>query len=117
VDHIGSTARDFCMLERNVLSHLKLALLLSLLASSLLLHSRLVPADSTNNNRYELPLACVEFAAAIASIAAGVWEYLSGYSDYRNARAFLTGVSPHLIIMGCVSGIIFGTCVMLLVKG
>jgi len=105
------------MLERNILSHFKLALLLSLLASSLLLHARLVPADDPTDASFGLPLACVEFVTAIATIVAGVWEYFSGYSDYRHARAFLTGVSPHFIIMSGVSGIVFGTCVVLLAKG
>ena len=87
----ASTARDFCMLERNILSHLKLALLLSLLSSSLLLQVRLVP--STTNAQSEassIPLATLLFVAAIACISIGLWEYFRGFRDMRMARAFLT---------------------------
>ncbi|KAF9565810.1 hypothetical protein CPC08DRAFT_629080 [Agrocybe pediades] len=114
IPNTGSTARDFCMLERNILSHLKLALLLSLLASSLLLHARLVPEEGSPNPGYNFPLAIVEFLAALIAIVAGIWEYFSGCSDLRNSKAFLTGVKPHFIFMSIVSGIIFGTCVVLL---
>lgn len=92
VENIGSTARDYCMLERNILSHLKLALLLSILSSSLLLHARLVPDSHDDQKSSSIPLASIEFVAAMACIVAGVWEYYSGYQDLRNSRAFLVGV-------------------------
>ena len=80
------------MLERNILSHLKLALLLSLLSSSLLLHARLVPGNEPRSTSSNVPLASVEYATAMAAIAGGVWEYYSGYNDLRQTRAFLSGV-------------------------
>lgn len=80
------------MLERNILSHLKLALLLSLLASSLLLHARLVPGHQPHSSGSNIPLASVEYAAAMAAIVGGVWEYYSGYNDLRHTRAFLSAV-------------------------
>ena len=89
LENTGSTARDFCMLERNILSHIKLALLLSLLSSSLLLQARLVPTTSKQNDASAIPVASLQFAAAIASIAAGLWEYYRGFKDMRMARAFL----------------------------
>ena len=88
VANTGSAARDFCMLERNLLSHIKLALLLSLLASSLLLQARLVPGNEQTHTS-GVPLASVEFFAAMAAILAGVWEYYSGCCDLRMSRAFL----------------------------
>ena len=91
VQNNGSTARDFCMLERNILSHLKLAILLSLLSSSILLRARLVPEpglpdteDTTN-----FPLAIVLFAAALVTMGAGVLEYNTAYRDFMNRTAFL----------------------------
>ncbi|KAG6812773.1 hypothetical protein H0H92_000543 [Tricholoma furcatifolium] len=95
VPNSGSTARDFCMLERNLLSHLKLALLLSLLSSSLLLRARLVPEPDGAPDKEDstsFPLACVELVASLATIIAGVWEYQTGYRDLRDMRAFLVGV-------------------------
>jgi hypothetical protein len=90
VENTGSTARDFCMLERNILSHVRLALLLALLSSSVLLRARLVPNDNPQHPpASDLPMAAVQFAASIAAIAAGIWEYQSGYRDLRNLRAFL----------------------------
>ncbi|KDR80655.1 hypothetical protein GALMADRAFT_135783 [Galerina marginata CBS 339.88] len=117
VENTGSTARDFCMLERNILSHFKLALLLSLLSSSLLLHARLVPSDEQKHQLGGgIPLASVEFFAAITAIVGGIWEYYSGYHDLRQRRAFLAGTQAHLIIMGAVAGVVFGTCIVLLVQ-
>ena len=86
----ASTARDFCMLERNVLSHFKFALLLSLLSSSLLLHARLVPSSAEQDPAFSIPLASLGFVAAIVSIAIGFWEYFKGFQDMRMERAFLT---------------------------
>lgn len=96
VPNTGSTARDFCMLERNLLSHLKLALLLSLLSSSLLLRTRLVPEPEGTPSKAEdsisLPLSGVELAASLATVVAGAWGYFTGYRDLRDMRAFLVGV-------------------------
>jgi hypothetical protein len=78
------------MLERNILSHLKLALLLSLLSSSLLLQVRLVPSTDDQNDASSIPLATLQFVAAIACISIGLWEYFRGFRDMRMARAFLT---------------------------
>jgi len=87
----GSEARDFCMLERNLLSHLKLALLLSVLSSSLLLHTRLVPGKEEQHDASSgIPLACVQFAAAIAAIVAGAREYYTGYWNVKKTKALLT---------------------------
>lgn len=81
------------MLERNILSHLKLALLLSLLSSSVILRVRLVPPnDSTEvpqGSASGFPMAVIQFVASIAAIAAGWWEYQCGYRDLLNMRAFL----------------------------
>ncbi|KAF8802952.1 hypothetical protein BYT27DRAFT_7111072 [Phlegmacium glaucopus] len=119
LENVGSTARDFCMLERNILCHLKLAILLSLLSSSLLLHARLVPPSSPKDQTREannIPLASLQFVAAIASISAGIWEYCKGFQDMRKARPFLAAPRLHYIIMGNVSGAVFATCVVLLVQ-
>lgn len=125
------------MLERNLLSHLKLALLLSLLSSSLLLRARLVPEPGDPSPETEdktgLPLAVVQIVASLAAIIAGIWEYHSGYRDLRNMRAFLVAakyvpailcissltfaLSPHLAIMTVVVGAVFATCIVLLADG
>lgn len=91
VPNKGSTARDFCFLERNILSHLKLALLLSLLSSSSLLHARLPSPDSDSDSEssHAFPVACIQFAAALAAIGAGLWQFWSGDADLRSSRAFL----------------------------
>lgn len=92
VENTGSAARDYCMLERNLLSHLKLALLLSLLSSSIILRARLVPEPddaSGTQQSSNIPLAVVQFAAALAIVGAGVMEYYRGCQDLRSMRAFL----------------------------
>ncbi|KAJ7043592.1 hypothetical protein C8F04DRAFT_1072657 [Mycena alexandri] len=96
VENTGSAARDFCMLERNLLSHLKLALLLSLLSSSVLLRARLVPDPDNKpadiSGTTGIVVASLQFTAALAAIGAGVWEYYCGYRDIRNMHAFLVAV-------------------------
>lgn len=94
VENNGSAARDFCMLERNILSHLKLALLLSLLSSSMLLHARLVPDPNDERpiptgDSKAIGIGSVHLAAAVAVIGAGCWEFHSGIRDLRDMRAFL----------------------------
>lgn len=90
VENTGSTARDYCMLERNILTHIRLALLLSILSSSLLLDARLVPQPGRQKaTSGKIPLASIEFAAAMTCIAAGVWEYYNGFQALRNERAFM----------------------------
>jgi len=110
------------MLERNILSHLKLALLLSLLSSAILLHARLPsPSDAdsgeqpSSGSKAGLPMAALEIVAALAVIAAGVWEYWCGERDLRSMRAFLVADKPHKAILTFVSGIVLTTCIILLV--
>lgn len=93
IQNTGSTARDFCFLERNFLSHLKLALLFSVLSSSLILHARLVPDSDENakDSNVSLPLAGLQFAASLLAILGGLWEYMHGFHDLINIQAFLTG--------------------------
>ncbi|KAF8916262.1 hypothetical protein CPB85DRAFT_1290534 [Mucidula mucida] len=116
VANTGSTARDFCMLERNILSHVKLALLLSVLSASLLLQTRLVPSEGEDigASHYGVPLASLQFAGALLSIAAGIWEYLSGCKDLLRMSAFLRSPKPHLAIMTVVIAVVFVTCIILL---
>ncbi|KJA27962.1 hypothetical protein HYPSUDRAFT_34218 [Hypholoma sublateritium FD-334 SS-4] len=117
LENKGSTARDFFMLERNILSHFKLAILLSILSSSLILQARLIPSTGEEEQKVSgIPLGTVEFVTALAAIAGGVWEYYNGYRDLRESRAFLAAVKPHLWIMGMVSAVVFATCVVLLVR-
>ncbi len=90
VENVGSQARDFCMLERNLLSHIKLALLLAVLSWSVLLRARLVPEQpKQKGDSGGIPLSSVELGAALACIAAGSWEYYQGYWDLRKATPFL----------------------------
>lgn len=92
IENYGSTARDYCMLERNFLAHTKLALLLMLISSSVLLHARL---DSPTNpeehghDKLSISLAALEIIAAFAVIGSGLWEYESGIRDMRVRQAFL----------------------------
>lgn len=94
------------MLERNILSHIKLALLLTLLGSSLLLNARLVPSSEQAKEASEsIAWASVEFATAMVCIAAGAWEYYCGYKDLTNSRAFMIGVryKPFISESNCTS--------------
>ncbi|KAF5361916.1 hypothetical protein D9756_002278 [Leucocoprinus leucothites] len=116
VENAGSQARDFCMLERNFLSHVKLMLLLAILSWSVLLHARLVPEqpEETSNNG-GIPLSAVEYGAALVCAGAGCWEYYEGYRDLRKLTPFLRGTNLHLTIMSVLSVVVFGTCIALVI--
>ena len=92
-ENTGSAARDFAMLERNLLSHLRIAILLMVLASSILLDARLPspsnPSGETPHNAGQIPLASLQLAAALAAIASGIWEYRRGYKDMKDMKGFL----------------------------
>ena len=98
----GSEARDFAMLERNLLSHLRLALILSLSFASLLLQARLpTPSDpgsaQTPRSRTGLAISWIELIAAVLAIAAGLWEYWQGMKKdghlfVRSVRGLATRV-------------------------
>ena len=135
-ENTGSTARDYLMLERNLLTHLKLALLLSIVASSVLLKAKIVPSGgdgSQEGGRRSgwLALASFEFVAALFTIGAAVWQYFDASEDMRRARPFmessrynraysffpqvLTGVQRvHTAIMTGVVAVIFTTCIVYL---
>lgn len=107
------------MLERNLLSHIKLALLLFLLSSSFLLQTRLFPSHSDQGGfdyeRFGLPLSILLYTAAFLTMIGGIWEFFSGHADFRTERAFLSAPKPHLVLLSVVSAIILSTCVTLLV--
>ena len=82
------------MLERNLLSHLKLGVLLSLLSASIFLRTRLISepgeTDPIPDHTQAAPLlATVQSVAALAALVAGYWQYHSHYRDLYYSRAFL----------------------------
>lgn len=134
---VGSTVRDFCMLERNFLSHIKVVLLLCILSSSALLGIRLPgpsgTSQSDNLGSASLPIGALQFIAALMTIAAAFWEYHVGLEDLMKSRAFLT--STRLVsatantrlmltadcriypfIMAVVIAIIVTACIMYVIK-
>ncbi|KZV74518.1 hypothetical protein PENSPDRAFT_194951 [Peniophora sp. CONT] len=117
----GSSPRDFCMLERNFLSHARLALLLALFASAVLLEVRL-PLNSSDDeeNRSDgnwtdvVVLASVGIGAAVLVILAGYGEYELGFRDIRSQHPTLQSSKPHLFLMCIIVIIVVVTCVLLL---
>lgn len=92
VYNTGSSARDYCMLERNMLSHVKLSLLLSLLSSSMILHARLSPPAEDclqYSLRSGVPVASILLFSSLLSLVAGTWEYWLSDNDMRKRRAFM----------------------------
>ncbi|KAG1739987.1 hypothetical protein EDB19DRAFT_1709631 [Suillus lakei] len=117
---VGSTVRDFCMLERNFLSHVKLVLLLLLMFASALLGIRLPgppgSGQSESLGSFSLPIAILQFIAALLTIAAAFWEYHTGLDDLMELRAFFIVNRIHHIIMAAVTFIIVATCIIYVVK-
>ncbi|KIP03409.1 hypothetical protein PHLGIDRAFT_77625 [Phlebiopsis gigantea 11061_1 CR5-6] len=114
----GSAARDFAMLERNLLSHLRLATLIFLLTTSLLLDARLPspsePSGGTPRSAASVPIASVELVAALTAIGAGIWEYRRGCQDMQDMKGFLVAAKPHFCAMAAVGVVVFATCVVLI---
>ncbi|KAG1822187.1 hypothetical protein EV424DRAFT_812402 [Suillus variegatus] len=117
---VGSTVRDFCMLERNFLTHIKLVLLLLLMFASALLGIRLPGPPGTRETEslgsFSLPLAILQFIAALLTIAAAFWEYHTGLDDLIKVRAFFVVNRLHHIMMAAVIFIIVATCIIYAVK-
>ncbi|KAI0717981.1 hypothetical protein C8T65DRAFT_571207 [Cerioporus squamosus] len=116
-----SEGRDYAMLERNLLSHIRLAVLLSLLSASLLLDARLpTPSEPgsahTPRSTMGLAIAVIEVGAALVTVAAGVWEYWQGYADMKAQRGFLRASQTHLAILSILGIIVFAICLMLISK-
>jgi len=113
IENSGSTTRDFQMLERNLLSHVKLAILLSLLSSSILLRVRLPGSSSSSLGdpmKIEVPIASIEFVAALCAIFAGVYQYFQTYRDFRSMRGFLVATKFVVLIFICSSISVHPTC-------
>ena len=89
VENVGSTARDWCMLERNILSHLRLSLLLSLLSAAILFDA--VSKSSGPLTLVDLYLVFVLMGSAAIIFIAGLYEYWLGDRSLKNRRTFLTG--------------------------
>jgi hypothetical protein len=76
---------------------LQLALLLSLISSSVLLHVKLVPSGEATSlveldvSKAGIPMATAQMIASLITIAAGTWEYYCGIRDLR-LRAKLSEV-------------------------
>ncbi|KAF9516371.1 hypothetical protein BS47DRAFT_680246 [Hydnum rufescens UP504] len=68
VQNVGSTARDVCAIERNFLSHARLALLLSLLSSAVLSDSALFFRNGSADPPKSISLASLCFVAALAVV-------------------------------------------------
>lgn len=100
IDNNGSTARDFAMLERNLLSHVKLALMLSLVSFSVLLKVRLVheEEDTRTSSNASIPIASVQMISALCALAAGSYEYHRSFKDMLAMRAFFQ--SPQYVFEG-----------------
>ncbi|KAI0031438.1 hypothetical protein K488DRAFT_52057 [Vararia minispora EC-137] len=119
---IGSSPRDFCMLERNFLSHARLALLFVLFSSAVLLQIRL-PLTSDNNPEEPMngsvtyALASMATAAAACVIAAGYSEYELGFQDVRKLRPTYKSSKLHFVLMVLMVVTVFGACILLLLFG
>lgn len=132
-ENTGSAARDFAMLERNLLSHIRLATLLLLLSASVLLNARLPspsePSGKTPHTSWSIPLASVQTGTAVVTILAGIWEYHRGYKDMQDMRGFLLATKyvycqlywqsaahmpgrPHFWVMSAIAVVVFASCIM-----
>jgi hypothetical protein len=103
VENAGSNARDFCMLERNLLAALKLACLLCLLFASILLRGRLTSDEESPDRQpagAEMSIASLHFAAAVVVIGGGIFESVAAGSMALTALTvrYSQGISQVCVI-------------------
>jgi hypothetical protein len=88
----GSQRSDPWLRVKHSTLPLQLALLLSLISSSVLLHARLVPGELESDaslvprveiSKAGIPMASVQMVASLVAIGAGAWEYYCGIRDLR----------------------------------
>ncbi|KAF8334194.1 uncharacterized protein EI90DRAFT_521650 [Cantharellus anzutake] len=117
IRNVGSTARDFCAIERNYLSHARLGLLLSLLSSSILLRSRL--SSQTDNSvgftEAAVPLSSVYFIASLCTVITGWYAYEESGRQMKQGVGFVGGFRIHEIVLSSVACLVAGTSLYLLV--
>jgi hypothetical protein len=125
------------MLERNLLSHLRLGVLLSFLSATIIVRTRLIPergeGDPTHDNtRAGVVMGSVQALAALCTIVIGIWQYNLHFKDLYHSRAFLGDSKyvsdfcrcpsthfghsprPHFSVMTAVAGVVLSTSVILL---
>jgi len=95
VPNIGSAARDYCTIERTLLSYARLGLILFVLSASLLLQARIPDPEDENpaepDDLETFPLGVVYFAASILALGAGWIGYESDLKGLLEERGFVGG--------------------------
>ncbi|CEL52417.1 hypothetical protein RSOLAG1IB_00958 [Rhizoctonia solani AG-1 IB] len=115
VANTGSTARDYCTIERTLLSFTRLGLVLFVLSASLLLKARLPgPEDDETGGDAALPLGTIYVAASLLAIISGWMGYESDLKGLREERAFVGGYKFTEIVVVLVAMLLFATCLLLL---
>ncbi|QRW00126.1 transmembrane protein [Ceratobasidium sp. AG-Ba] len=119
VPNTGSAARDYCTIERTLLSFTRLGLVLFMLSTSLLLKARIPnPDDSTDSGNSgspaSFPLGTIYTAASILAIVAGWLGYESDLKGLLEERGFVGGFKFSEAIVIAVALLLFATCIVLL---
>ncbi|CAE6435821.1 unnamed protein product [Rhizoctonia solani] len=117
VPNTGSTARDYCTIERTLLSFSRLGLVLFVLSASLLLKARLPGPendDTETGGAAALPLGTIYILASVLAIISGWMGYESDLKGLREERAFVGGYKFTEIFVVFIAMLLFATCLLLL---
>ncbi|KAH7340260.1 hypothetical protein B0J17DRAFT_650537 [Rhizoctonia solani] len=117
VPNTGSAARDYCTIERTLLSFSRLGLVLFVLSASLLLKARLPgpeDEDTEAGGPAALPLGTIYIMASILAIISGWMGYESDLKGLRDERAFVGGYKFTEIFVVFIAMLLFATCILLL---
>ncbi|KAJ1310399.1 hypothetical protein OPQ81_007137 [Rhizoctonia solani] len=117
VPNTGSAARDYCTIERTLLSFSRLGLVLFVLSTSLLLKARLPgpeDEDTETGGPAALPLGTIFMVTSILAIISGWMGYESDLKGLREERAFVGGYKFTEIVVIFVAMLLFATCLLLL---
>ncbi|CAE6503524.1 unnamed protein product [Rhizoctonia solani] len=117
VPNTGSAARDYCTIERTLLSFARLGLVLFVLSASLLLKARLPGPEDENTEAggpAALPLGTIFMGTSLLAIISGWMGYESDLKGLLNERAFVGGYKFTEIVVVLVAMLLFATCLLLL---
>lgn len=118
VPNTGSAARDYCTIERTLLSFSRLGLVLLLLSASLLLKARLPDpddgSDDDTSGAASLPLGSIYAVVSILAIISGWLGYESDLKGLLEERGFVGGFQFTEAVVVLVALLLFATCVLLL---
>ena len=110
----SSDARDHCANERTLLSYLRLAIYLAVVAVAILINFHLKHQPTPLERRISFPLGIIFWTLALATLISGYANYMNTVAKYARRQAIVqTGVKTQ-VVLSVVSAAIVAACAVFL---